>query len=720
MSRFLSKQGCLRIVLFFLFSFAMGGVLAATVQGPVIEPKEETAGEKRLKELLKIHRSGAPEDFSLKYNEKIKSFREHIKETTRMLEQRAGINLHRDAIDVFGKSAWVAQQCTPLDFPVCSGTQLLQDLDVMAGKPGSETVYLASKLNLATSSFGRVSAALMLAQPESEVSILMGRQTAIKALDASLEVQQKLEELYVGLAKCERYMLPVLKADRAFENRNFNLGLLILEVPGLRRLQKNPWVATVNETYRTTIGSILWLFMISYAAYKLGAYSVYSLKDGTVGTATNGPLLPQKAASQINDPETWMMTWDAKAALKWGPKNPYFHATVAAAMSGLCAWWAYHQLDWIRGGFLSRKLRWYGLAQVSRGFTFMRKIYDEVQQIPEIRALPDCAPLFDFFEKTLKEDKELAELCALFESFPLDLEFGSSLWLGHVERAYELLKTKNTLLADLAVGIGRVEVYLGLSKKITQSAEANNGYVFPTYAGADEAPVYQARGLWNPFIAPEVAVPSDIALGGAGQVRNYLVTGLNAGGKSTMLKAVAIGALMAQTVGIVPARQYHASIFAVIETYLNISDDVAQGHSLFKKEVMRAAELLKRAAMANGKPVLFIFDEMFSGTTPHEGVSCAYSVADYIAKTPNILSCIATHFMYVTRLAQRHNSIANKCVRIDRHVGSSGYVRTYRLHDGIADQHVALDMLGEEGVDGEIVDRAKEILQDITEHGLHA
>lgn len=711
----------LGLCILFLTIFVVPFALQAGEQGSLVsEIKEKTSGEKQLDALLKIHRAGVPEDFSLKYDKKIKTFREHIKETTRMLEQRMAINLHRDAIDVFGKSAWVADQCTPKAFPVCSGTQLLQDLDIMAGKPGSDTIYLASKLDLARSTFGKVSAALLLAQPESEAAVLLQRQDAIRVLSGATEKQEKLAAIYADLAVCERYVLPVLNADRAFENRNFNLGLLFLEIPGIRKLQKNPWVATVNETYRTTIGSILWLFMISYASYKLGAYSFYALKNGTTGADVSGEYLPEKASKQINDSESWMMTWDAKAMLKWGPKSPYFHATVGLAMSGLCAWWAYHQLDWIRGGFLSRKLRWYGLAQVGRGYGLMRRVYEETVNIPEVRALPDCAPVFDFFEKTVKEDKELAELCALFEGFPLDLAVGSSLWLGHVERAYELLKTKNVLLADLAVGVGRVEVYLGLAQKMSQSADALNGYVFPTYAAADESPVYQADGLWNPFLAAGAAVPSTISLGGTGKVRNYLVTGLNAGGKSTMLKAVAIGALMAQTAGIVPAKSCHISVFSVIETYLNISDDVAQGHSLFKKEVMRAAELLKRAADAQGKPVLFIFDEMFSGTTPHEGVSCAYSVADYIAKTQNILSCIATHFMYVTRLSQYHDSIANKCVRIDHAADGSGYTRTYRLHDGIADQHVALDMLGEEGVDGEIVDRAKDILKDITENGLHA
>ncbi len=707
-------------VLFSILLSASFGLQAEAQDSLISEVKEKTPGEKQLDALLKIHRSGVPEDFSLKYDKKIKTFREHIKETTRMLEQRAAINLHRDAIDVFGKSAWVAEQCTPKAFPVCSGTQLLQDLDVMAGKPGSDTIYLASKLELARSTFGKVSAALLLAQPESDVSVLLQRQEAIRALSVAIEKQEKLAAIYADLAVRERYMLPVLNADRAFENRNFNLGLLILEIPGIRKLQKNPWVATVNETYRTTIGSILWFFMISYASYKLAAYSAYSLKNGTTGADSTGEYLSKKSASQITDPQTWMATWDAKAAFSLFPDNPYVHGIVAAAMSGLCVWWAYHQLDWIRGGFLSRKLRWYGLAQVSSGYGLMRRVYEETVNIPEIRALPDCAPVFDFFEKTIKEDKELAELCSLFEGFPLDLSAGSSLWLGHVERAYELLKTKNVLLADLAVGVGRVEVYLGLAQKMSQPADTKNGYIFPTYAAADELPVYQADGLWNPFLAADVAVPSSISLGGAGKVRNYLVTGLNAGGKSTLLKAVALGALMAQTAGIVPAKSCHISVFSVIETYLNISDDVAQGHSLFKKEVMRAAELLKRAADAQSKPVLFIFDEMFSGTTPHEGVSCAYSVADYIAKTPNILSCIATHFMYVTQLSQYHDSVANKCVRIDHAADGSGYTRTYRLHDGIADQHVALDMLGEEGVDGEIVDRAKDILKDITTNGLHA
>jgi len=205
-----------------------------------------TPGKKQLETLLRLHRAGVPEDFSLKYNENIKGYRAHIKEKMRLLEGRVQNNLHRDAMDIFNKSSWFAEQCTPKDSPVCVGTQLLQDLDVMGGKPGSETIYLASKLALARSSFGKVSAAFLLAQPESNVAVLLKRQKAIKAIVADHTVQERLDALYTEFVSRECFMLPVLNADRAFENRNFNLGLLLLELPGLRELKKNPWVRTID------------------------------------------------------------------------------------------------------------------------------------------------------------------------------------------------------------------------------------------------------------------------------------------------------------------------------------------------------------------------------------------------------------------------------------------------------------------------------------------
>ena len=198
------------------------------------------------------------------------------------------------------------------------------------------------------------------------------------------------------------------------------------------------------------------------------------------------------------------------------------------------------------------------------------------------------------------------------------------------------------------------------------------------------------------------------------KAQHYIITGPNAAGKSTNLKAVAISAVLAQTCGIVPARQCVMTPFHVLETYLNITDDLKQGNSLFKNEVIRASELLRRVSAKNGEsgPALLVFDEMFNGTTPYEGMSAAYSVAAHLAQRPNVLSVIATHFSQLTVLPQTYQNMANMHVSVQP-LRNGRWHRPYTLGKGVSDQHIALDMLAEEGIDSSIVDTARDLLRKI-------
>lgn len=230
--------------------------------------------------------------------------------------------------------------------------------------------------------------------------------------------------------------------------------------------------------------------------------------------------------------------------------------------------------------------------------------------------MPDCAIVYNFFERQLKEDAELTELFGLFESLPLNQQKPSALFSGYVDRAQELLKKKAGMFADLAVGIRRIEVYLGLAKLMLQSRTAPNGnrYSFVSYASPNEPAVFEAEGLWN-------TVP-------------------------------------------------------------------------------------------------LVFDEMFSGTTPHEGISCAFATISSIVTMPHVLSCIATHFKYLIRLPAQHPSIVNKCVRLEPVCGSMKYLRSFILENGVSDQHVALDMLDEQGIQNDIVQRARAVLRDVEQEGI--
>ncbi len=706
---------------FFITNTAIGTVPTAPENGVEI-----SLGQQQLNSVLELHRKAVPYDSTNQYTNKTKTYRGHIAALKMQRENEPIVNLHRDAIDIFKKSSWLATTFEPEHEPVCVGTQLLQDLEIIAGQMGSEaSCRLFSLIPPASaSSFGKVSAALLLAAPQSNRDVLVQRQDVLRYLsdDAQSDVYVRLSGLYKAIATEERYMLPLLKSPSLYDNSFFSSGSLILSIPGLNKLKTSPLVRTVDDWWGL-VESMSWTAFLGLAAWRIGMYGVHALRLQKTGALVDGEWgLPDHTGRNMAENNgDFYMPFDIKMLWKAFPKDPNAQGVFSLSTSALLFFILFkYRLNYFRGLFLEKQYDWYSLSRAAEGFSAVREIYELIKGNSVLRALPDCASVYNFFEVQVPQDQLLKELMDLLDSFPLDKEVGSSMWLGYTSRANELLGKKIIELCDLMIGVGRIEAYLCFAKllKNTDFSTLKNQYCFPEYVD-DAAPVtFHAEQLWNPVLSPAVVVPSDIYLGGSALVRNYLLTGPNAGGKSTILKGCGIAALLAQTVGIVPAKSCKTSIFAVLETYLNITDDAAQGNSLFKKEVMRATDLLKRAAAVGNKPVFFIFDEMFSGTAPHEGISAAAGVCRNIAEKSNIISCIATHYRYLTKLSDVYPSIQNKCVRLAYDEQLKKYMRTYQLYNGVSDQHVALDMLKEEGVDFKIIEYAYDVLRDIEKNGI--
>ncbi|MFT6765665.1 MAG: hypothetical protein ACJAZS_000546 [Alteromonas naphthalenivorans] len=279
---------------------------------------------------------------------------------------------------------------------------------------------------------------------------------------------------------------------------------------------------------------------------------------------------------------------------------------------------------------------------------------------------------------------------------------------GRVLAAYSLMQDVKEELAPALRALGEVDALVSTTKLYQKSQDQNVRYSFPTYLDKEQ-PEITLSNMWNPFVPVEKTVTNSIALGGS-QSQNVILTGPNAGGKSTFLKGISLSVLMAQTLGIAPVEELAFTPFAKINTYMNITDDTAGGNSLFKSEVLRAQALLQTIKNLDSKEFsLSIMDEMFSGTSPKEGAAAGYSVADNISQNTNSILLLATHFPLLTNLEKDTGNFKNYQVRIVRHK-NGGFSYPFKLEKGIADQNVAMDILKEQGFDSSIVDNANAIL----------
>ena len=135
-----------------------------------------------------------------------------------------------------------------------------------------------------------------------------------------------------------------------------------------------------------------------------------------------------------------------------------------------------------------------------------------------------------------------------------------------------------------------------------------------TFPDLNAAPTsYQAAALGHPLLSTELCVRNDVFLG---QGQRYLfVSGSNMAGKSTLLRAIGLNAVLAYAGGPVCAESLTLTQMHLYAS-IAVQDDLSGGTSRFMAEVRRIASAM--TASRQGKPVLFLVDEILSGTNSED------------------------------------------------------------------------------------------------------
>lgn len=144
-------------------------------------------------------------------------------------------------------------------------------------------------------------------------------------------------------------------------------------------------------------------------------------------------------------------------------------------------------------------------------------------------------------------------------------------------------------------------------------AAEHPAFVFPDLA-ADSSPTLVATALAHPAMSPD-AVPNDIALG-AGTPHLVVVSGSNMSGKSTFLRAIGVNVVLANMGAPVRASAFRLSALD-LGASISVHDSLTDGRSRFFAEIVRLKQVVDLAA-ARGGALLFLFDEILSGTNSHD------------------------------------------------------------------------------------------------------
>ena len=280
--------------------------------------------------------------------------------------------------------------------------------------------------------------------------------------------------------------------------------------------------------------------------------------------------------------------------------------------------------------------------------------------------------------------QDLRTLLELLEKSTFQREASAFYSRGNVLLAHKLLtKVKEELIPILQV-VGELDAYLSIAKLYKEFCDnEQTPFCFAEFVETDE-PYMQLEDLWAPLLCPTQAVTNSLAMGCGGAPNKIVLTGPNGGGKSTIMKAIAYAALLAQSWGIVPAYSAKISLFDGIRTSLNTQEDIRQGLSTFMAEKFRIDGIKKFLKEHQGKKTLILLDEPYSGTVESEAAYRVNILGHELAGMPDCALIMATHLKEPIRLVDETlGAFANYQVELLEQADGS-FIRTFKLLPGAA------------------------------------
>lgn len=217
-----------------------------------------------------------------------------------------------------------------------------------------------------------------------------------------------------------------------------------------------------------------------------------------------------------------------------------------------------------------------------------------------------------------------------------------------------------------------------------------------------EGGAIKLRRLRHPLLihAGEKVIPNDIEF--AKGVRTLIITGPNTGGKTVMLKAVGLCALMLRAGMHLPvASDSEMAIFDGIFSDIGDEQSIKRNLSSFSARVLNLKEILRELTDHS----LVLLDEIGEGTDPLQGQSLAQAYLEKLAAC-GATTIVTTHFSSLTTLAFADKGFANASVEFD----TEALEPTYRFIQGVPGRSNAIRIALRLGLDRDVTRRAEELL----------
>jgi hypothetical protein len=278
------------------------------------------------------------------------------------------------------------------------------------------------------------------------------------------------------------------------------------------------------------------------------------------------------------------------------------------------------------------------------------------------------------------------EKLARLQPFTFSLtKFG---YIGQVMQTFYEFKHNDLLRNAIDYSLGYFG-YLDTFKGIQHNLEAkyvNFGVMTKKHS--------RIRGVYYP--GSQNCVKNDVKLD-----KNFVISGPNASGKTTLLKTVLANIIFTQQTSCGFYDSYAVKPYHRLHCYLNIPDTNGRD-SLFQAEARRCKEIIDYIHTDISLNHFCIFDELYSGTNPHEAIGSAFAYLTYLAKYTNVNIMITTHFLKLCEMLERNE--AYEAIQMKTDIVGGDAVYKYKIIKGVSQVRCGVRVLRQLNYPQEILD----------------
>lgn len=253
--------------------------------------------------------------------------------------------------------------------------------------------------------------------------------------------------------------------------------------------------------------------------------------------------------------------------------------------------------------------------------------------------------------------------------------------------------------------IARLDVLLCFA-----AVSVENNYTKPVVSNSTTINIKNGR---HPVIEKQLPpgekyIANDIYLDNERQ-QIIIITGPNMSGKSALLRQTALIVLMAQMGCFVPAEKAEIGIVDKVFTRVGASDNISTGESTFMVEMNETASILNNISSRS----LILLDEIGRGTSTYDGVSIAWSIAEYLHENTRHRAKVlfATHYHELNDMASQFPRIKNFHVSVKEINNKILFLR--KLEVGGSEHSFGIHVARMAGMPQVVLNRAEEVLKQL-------